>query len=282
MPNVNFDPVIFDQTLLKLIHQRPDGSSRIVSPVLHQAIEYSLLATGKRIRPRLVFATAALFGLSYEATTRLAAAIEMLHCFSLIHDDLPCLDDDDERRGRPSNHKVYGEGMGLLAGDLLTALPFEILAEISDAEPRALVAAIGVVSRSIAGVIGGQALEISTLDSPSLNNTEKVHYFKTALLFECCISATGTLANADQQSLTLLQSFGKTLGLAFQAQDDLADSENEDPSSLLHYLNRNEIQKRSLSDLGKAVETLQLKFEPTKTEALVRIAQSVLDALKNA
>ncbi len=200
-------------------------------PMLADAIRYSLLAPGKRLRPFLVYECGALCGADEDACFAPAAALEMIHTFSLIHDDLPAMDDDDLRRGRPTNHKVYGEAVAILAGDALVTLAFETLATktVNREHVASLVVALAHASGD-KGMIGGQTLDIEGQKTPadnppaqSLEAVRQIHSTKTGALFECACRMGGIVANADDDTLERLATFGLNLGLAFQIADDLLD-----------------------------------------------------------
>jgi geranylgeranyl diphosphate synthase type II len=195
-------------------------------PRLIEAITYSLMAGGKRLRPALVLESARACGESEPSPSALAAAVamELIHTFSLVHDDLPAMDDDDLRRGRPTNHKVYGEAMAILAGDAMTTMAFEIIA--ADAEPNlvpALVTELAAASGP-AGMIGGQVIDMDERHPPKkLSDLQRLHRMKTGALLtaSCRMGAIAGRAGIDQ--LTALDAFGRHLGLAFQIVDDILD-----------------------------------------------------------
>ncbi|PIS02956.1 MAG: hypothetical protein COT85_02690 [Chlamydiae bacterium CG10_big_fil_rev_8_21_14_0_10_42_34] len=192
---------------------------------IFEAGRYSLLSTGKRIRPLLTMATAATFGVDPLIALDPACAIEMIHSYSLIHDDLPCMDNDDLRRGKPTLHKVYGESMALLAGDYLLTYAFEVIANASilGREQRLQMIKTVAMRAGAPGMIGGQAFDIESkgkeIDEEALL---QMHYGKTAALLTACLEC-GSLA-AGYPPTDLLQSIGLELGLAYQYQDDLLDA----------------------------------------------------------
>jgi geranylgeranyl diphosphate synthase type II len=192
---------------------------------LVESIRYSLLAGGKRLRPTLVLESHAACGGSDDRSARAAAAaIELIHTFSLVHDDLPAMDDDDLRRGRPTNHKVFGEAMAILAGDAMTTFAFELLATdaAADLAPR-LVAELARASGP-SGMIGGQVLDIDAEGkSLSLESLQHIHRLKTGALLTCACRLGALTARADAGTLDAITSFGQHLGLAFQIIDDLLD-----------------------------------------------------------
>ena len=198
---------------------------------LHAAMRYAVLNGGKRVRPLLVYATGECVGSAPEKLDAPAAAIELVHAFSLIHDDLPAMDDDDLRRGRPTVHKAFDEATAILAGDALLPLAFEVIAEAdgtSDAQKMGLCRVLARASGSL-GMTGGQAIDLASegraLDEPSL---ERMHRLKTGALIHasaisaCCVSDEVSDAEHDA-----IDQFGQDIGLAFQIRDDLLDVEGD-------------------------------------------------------
>ncbi|HEY9068756.1 MAG TPA: farnesyl diphosphate synthase [Candidatus Ozemobacteraceae bacterium] len=201
-----------------------------VPPKLHEAMRYSVCAGGKRIRPALCLITAEGFGAAGEGVLRAACALELLHTYSLIHDDLPAMDDDDLRRGRPTNHKVFGEAMAILAGDALQTLAFEWMSGIGrDGLPADRV--LAAVSRFAeasghAGMVGGQVLDIEGEQRRiSLDELRRIHRLKTGALLEVSIGIGGILGGARPEELALLSEYGHQVGLLFQIIDDILDVE---------------------------------------------------------
>ncbi|SFS59976.1 geranylgeranyl diphosphate synthase, type II [Paenibacillus sp. 453mf] len=196
---------------------------------LKESMQYSLMAGGKRLRPALVIAACEAFGVEREAALPVAASVEMIHTYSLIHDDLPAMDNDDYRRGRLTNHKVYGEAMAILAGDALlthafysviqTARRFNIPSDrvLTIVEELSLHAgARGMVGGQVADMEGEQGMT-------SLSQLEYIHLHKTGDLIIFSLMAGGRIGGADDVQLEALRSFGRNLGLAFQIQDDILD-----------------------------------------------------------
>jgi farnesyl diphosphate synthase/geranylgeranyl diphosphate synthase type II len=194
--------------------------------LLHQAMRYSALAGGKRFRPVLVYATGKAIGFPMRRLDSIAAAIEFIHAYSLIHDDLPAMDDDDMRRGRPSCHRAFDEATAILAGDALQALAFEILSNDLPAELPHSLGVINSISRACGstGMAGGQALDLGAvgirIDEAALKN---MHRLKTGTLIRASVSAPCTLAGADRQTHESLSAYGDCIGLAFQIHDDILD-----------------------------------------------------------
>jgi len=199
-------------------------------PKLLEAIQYSLMAGGKRLRPALVLESARACqdhqpdAEPSPSVIAAAAAMELIHTFSLVHDDLPAMDDDDLRRGRPTNHKVYGEAMAILAGDAMTTIAFEILA--ADAEPALVPALVGELARASgpSGMIGGQVIDMDELQPPrNLAELQRLHRMKTGALLTASCRMGAIAAAADSLQLQALDAFGRHLGLAFQIVDDILD-----------------------------------------------------------
>jgi geranylgeranyl diphosphate synthase type II len=193
---------------------------------IHKAMRYSLFAGGKRLRPALALAAAEACGGTSEAALHAACAVECIHTYSLIHDDLPCMDDDDLRRGRPTCHIVFGEGLAVLAGDSLLTVAFEILAQ---AQPTArhgiadLVRELSVASGS-RWLIAGQVLDLESEGKPVSKAALKfIHQAKTAALLTCALRLGAMSADVTPSKLKALTDFGQALGLAFQVIDDILD-----------------------------------------------------------
>jgi geranylgeranyl diphosphate synthase type II len=195
---------------------------------LLEAMRYSLLAGGKRLRPVLALAACEAVGGKPQDALGFACALEMIHTYSLIHDDLPCMDDDDLRRGRPTNHKVYGEAMATLAGDALLTDAFKVLARspASRAGAPVLLEVIAELAEAAgsAGMVIGQALDMLSEGQPTdLATLEYLHARKTGALFLVSVRGGGLLGGADRTQLDALTVYGRALGLAFQVIDDLLD-----------------------------------------------------------
>lgn len=200
-----------------------------IPPRLREAMAYSLFAGGKRIRPVLLLAAMEALGAPSEPGLPAACAVEMVHTYSLIHDDLPAMDDDDWRRGRPTNHRVYGEAMAILAGDALLTEAFGILAAESAARgvpPATIVALVRELTEAAgaSGMVGGQVLDLEAEGKDmSVEELRAVHRRKTGALLVFCARAGGLLAGADARQLAALTRYAEHLGLAFQIQDDILD-----------------------------------------------------------
>ncbi len=197
-----------------------------------QAMEYSLLSPGKRIRPILAIEFCRMCKGNFENLYEIACCIELIHCFSLIHDDLPCMDDDDYRRGLPSCHKKFGEAEALLAGDALNTLPFEIIANAYKDSKISAEIAVKLVDElshavGINGMIGGQAFDMYSVKMKNFNiqNLNLLHELKTCRLIEASCVIGCIMANADEATIEDARAYGKRLGYAFQITDDILDVE---------------------------------------------------------
>lgn len=198
--------------------------------LMHEAMSYSVFAGGKRLRPRMCLAAAEMAGGSIEDAMPIACALEMIHTYSLIHDDLPCMDDDDYRRGRLSNHKVYGEANALLAGDGLLSLAFETMlregiSKVAHA-PRYYEAAQAVAhGAGVFGMVAGQWADLANENNPDADaeTLTYIHRRKTGALITASIVSGAIVANADESTVAALRSFGEHYGVLFQITDDILD-----------------------------------------------------------
>lgn len=193
---------------------------------LIESIRYSLLGGGKRVRPLLAYAAANAVGTVNPSTDAFATALECIHVYSLIHDDLPAMDDDDLRRGKPTNHIAFDEATAILAGDGLQSLAFQAISEAPEASDAQKLAAITCLSRAagIHGMVMGQAIDLHFVDeTPSLEQLETMHRHKTGALIEASVTLGALSAGASQDQISTLQSYAHAIGLAFQVQDDILD-----------------------------------------------------------
>ena len=214
----------------KLCDTALDQAIPIIYPEkIYEAMRYSLLAGGKRVRPILCLATCEMIGGTIEMAMPTACAVEMIHTMSLIHDDLPAMDNDDYRRGKLTNHKVYGEDVAILAGDGLLALAFEFVAiETPQNVKRELV--LQVIARlgralGAAGLVGGQVVDLESEGKSdiSLETLNFIHQHKTAALLEACVVCGGIIAGASPEDVQRLTRYAQNIGLAFQIIDDILD-----------------------------------------------------------
>ena len=210
-------------------------TAETVPASIHGAMRHSTFAGGKRLRPLLAYqAAVTIAGSLPKGIEHLGAAIEMLHTYSLIHDDLPALDNDDLRRGKPTCHVVFGEAIAILAGDALQTRAFEALAGL-DAPPAAVVKIIGLVANAVGtveGMIGGQVLDIENEHAkPTAELVDAIHRAKTGALIRVAVVAGGVYAGATEEEAARLDVFGRKAGLAFQIADDVLDM-TEDSAAL--------------------------------------------------
>lgn len=237
---------------------------------LLEALKYSVLNGGKRLRPLLVYATGEALGAIPEQLDSAACAVELIHAYSLVHDDLPAMDNDDMRRGLPSCHKAFGEAIAILAGDVLQTLAFEILSDdaqrLNEKQRLYMIATLAQAS-GIRGMAGGQALEFSSMQNPmTAQELEKIHRLKTGALIRASVKLGAIAANADQAQLAKLDDYASCLGLAYQIQDDVQDS-----------VSVNDAQKKLSSYLSYvSIEVAQRRIEQLYLRALAAI-----DSFKN-
>ncbi len=195
---------------------------------LHEAMRYTVLGGGKRIRPLLAYASGALFTADPQTLARAAAAVEMIHAYSLVHDDMPCMDDDALRRGKPTVHIAYDEATALLVGDALQAQAFEVLAASPSMPPERLVAMLKLLAQAAgsAGMCGGQAIDLDSVGiSLTLEQLERMHQLKTGALLRAAVllgAMCGKQLEAHEQAA--LDTYANAIGLAFQVVDDVLDA----------------------------------------------------------
>lgn len=196
--------------------------------VLKESMLYSLEAGGKRIRPLFVAAVCEMFNQPQNAMYTVGSAIEIIHTYSLMHDDLPCMDDDDMRRGKPTNHKVFGEALAVLAGDALNSMAFGLLASMPNVSSEQRLELVEMLSKyaGAAGMVGGQVLDMEGEKRQlSLAELENIHVNKTGALLRFSIESGAVLCNATKEQRAALVEYAHHIGLAFQIQDDILDIE---------------------------------------------------------
>ena len=228
-----------EETLAALLAARPAEGELARPERLVEAMRYATLAGGKRLRPFLLLEAARLFGADRPAHLRAAAAVELIHCYSLVHDDLPAMDNDDLRRGRPTAHRAYDEATAILAGDSLLTLAFDILAdELTDPEPAIRAALVLTLARAagLGGMAGGQMLDLEAEGRFSgdgralaLNETEilRLQAMKTGALLTASAEMGAIIGRGDEKDRAAMRSYGHLLGQAFQIADDLLDVESD-------------------------------------------------------
>ena len=225
---MNLDALLADdtRTVDRMLNQwLPKESAK--PETVHRAMRYSLFAGGKRMRPVLCLAAARACGIRRLADALPAAcAVECVHTYSLIHDDLPCMDDDDLRRGRPTSHKVFGDGVAVLAGDALLTVAFEILAKMKPTARYSMADAVTELARAAGSrfLIGGQVADLEAEGKKSSKaDLRFIHRGKTAAMIICSLKLGAMSANATPRTMGILEEFGDHLGLAFQVIDDILD-----------------------------------------------------------
>ncbi len=219
---------------LRIVEESLSGqlaSLGYIPEILFEAMDYSLSAGGKRLRPVLLLAACELMGGTVEDALPFACALEMIHTYSLIHDDLPAMDNDDLRRGRPTNHKVYGEGMAILAGDGLLSAAMELMlrSAVRMGDQRGVRAAEAIARRAgVTGMVAGQVMDVTGEGSEvTMEKVDYIHRHKTADLLTAPMEAGFLLAGAEDRAVAAGCEYGLKLGLAFQMVDDLLDVEGE-------------------------------------------------------
>ncbi|MDT8759250.1 polyprenyl synthetase family protein [Sphingomonas psychrotolerans] len=199
---------------------------------LYRAMRHATIGGGKRLRPLLVFGTAGLFGVNRAASARVATALECIHVYSLIHDDLPAMDDDDMRRGKPTVHKAFDEATAILAGDCLHALAFEILAsEATHPDPFVRVELVGALAHASgpSGMAGGQMMDLAAeKTSFDLPTVTRLQAMKTGALISCAVESGAILGRVPPEGRTGLRGYARDIGLAFQIADDILDAEGDE------------------------------------------------------
>ena len=252
--------------------------------IIHKAIRYSVFSGGKRIRPILTLATAELFGKDDESVMKAACGIELIHTFSLIHDDLPCMDNDDFRRGKPSNHKVFGEGIALLAGDALLVSGFDLIirnSEVKEIKKQSILKLLKETSFYIGteNMVGGQVEDIS-LKNENIKKEDLYNLYmkKTAALICLSIRAGAILSGAHQRQLKALTKYGENIGLAFQIIDDMLDiMQDQRDMKKPNYANKFGM-KESKSESERLIKEAKdsLKTFNNKAETLRNLADYLL------
>jgi farnesyl diphosphate synthase len=254
-----------DSSFDALLPVPPDSRAR-----LYEAMRYAAIGGGKRLRPLLVSAACGLFHVDPERAIRVGTAVECIHVYSLIHDDLPCMDDDDLRRGKPTLHKAFDECTAVLAGDSLHALAFELLAdEATHEDPFVRAELIGELARASgpAGMAGGQMMDLmaesSTLDIDAITRLQKL---KTGALIGFCLEAGAIMGRVPPEGRTSLRGYAHAVGLAFQIADDLLDVEGEEAKT----------GKRVGKDgaAGKETFVSLLGIERARQQATMLVAQA--------
>ena len=245
---------------------------------IHRAVRYSLFAGGKRIRPALVIASGEAVGGARAELMTLGCAVEMIHTYSLIHDDLPAMDDDDLRRGKPTSHKVFGEAIAILAGDALLTRAFHLMAELPEGSDegrvRRRVRATAILGEACgtSGLIGGQVMDLESegrsIDAQAL---ERLHRAKTGALLSACVRGGAILGGADDAGLERLTRYASAVGLAFQVVDDVLDA-TEDAAHLGKTAGKDEAAKKATYVSVHGLERARRLAASLREEALDAVA----------
>lgn len=250
---------------------------------VYESMLYSLSSGGKRIRPLLsILVYKAIAGDDYAKVVPFAATIELIHTYSLIHDDLPAMDNDDIRRGKPTNHKVFSESVAILAGDGLLNMSAEVLSrEIEniddiDEMKKALKAMRYIFTASgVHGMIGGQVIDLGYSDNNNLEVCETMYKLKTAALIRASIVSSAIIAGASSEEITIFEGFANSLGMAYQMQDDLLDIKDDlerENNTILNYLSPEELTVKIESYTKKALDALnELKYNTEELEDLTKM-----------
>ena len=215
----------------KRINQTLEGLLPSDDSILSEAMRYSVLNGGKRLRPILVYLSSELGEANRDSIDTLAGSIELIHCYSLVHDDLPSMDDDDLRRGNPTTHKKYDEATAILAGDALQPLAFELISNLDTSDYNKITIVNCLANAcGYSGMVGGQIKDIHSKEINTVQDLDIMHSQKTGRLIQASLETSGILSELDQKDIEALSKYGEKIGLAFQIQDDIIDIES--PSSI--------------------------------------------------
>lgn len=273
---------VIDKELEKLLEHE-----KKYQDIVFDSINYSLFTGGKRLRPILLLKSCEMFSGSYENAIPFALAIEMIHTYSLIHDDLPAMDDDDFRRGKLTNHKVYGEAMAILAGDGLLNLAFETMIKYTIDNSNIMedyirnTKAIGEIAKysGVYGMIGGQVLDLMSNDVAM--DEDKILFMyenKTAALIQASLVSGAILGGAKDEEVENIREFGLNLGLAFQIKDDILDEEEDKEINKLTYATYKglEAAENKVEELSKKAIELLSKYEDKDIDFLGELTRELI------
>ncbi len=238
-----------------------------IDQTLRESMQYSLFSGGKRLRPILLMAAADAVNESGEKFLTTAAAVEMIHAYSLIHDDLPAMDNDDYRRGKLTNHKVFGEAMAILAGDALLTLAFEVMLRQRGVMHATILAVVDEISQAVgmSGMVGGQAIDLQSEGKKiDLDTLRKMHLGKTGALFRAAIRSGAILAAASDEHFRALTAYAENFGLAFQITDDILDFVGDEKALGKPVGSDERNQKSTYVTLTSLEDARQLAGQPVK------------------
>lgn len=258
---------------------------------LYKAARYAVLEGGKRLRPLFCLAVAELYGVHTEVALPPACALELIHCYSLVHDDLPCMDDDDYRRGKPTVHRKFSEDVAVLTGDFLLTYAFEVLVSSKGLSAETKLHLTSVLARRIGGegMIGGQLIDTRLCRPLTLEELVILHSKKTGALLKASFEFGALIANAPKEELTLWKSFGEKIGLAFQIVDDILDvtaSEKKHGCKVASDLKKDKTTFYTLLGIEAAKEYAEERFKsamkdleliPRQTETIKELARYIID-----
>ena len=251
--------VFLEQCATRVVRELRNSITAYRDKPLIEMIRYASLNGGKRVRPGLVYATAQALDLEYETVDPIACAIELMHCYSLVHDDLPAMDNDDMRRGKPTCHKVFGEAEAILGGNAMQVLAFEYLATSQKFTDACKLKAIRILASAtgLAGMASGQAMDIKGLDGKiDLDYLEKTHRLKTGSLMATCITIPlACKDNCPTATHRALIDFSRDIGLCFQIQDDILDASEQ---TRISNGNKNELNYPSIIGMAKTRKLLTI------------------------
>jgi geranylgeranyl diphosphate synthase type II len=246
---------------------------------LHAAMRHLLFPGGKRLRPAFAFAACEAVGSPPERALAIAGAVELVHVYSLVHDDLPCMDDDDLRRGKPTVHVAFGEAVAVLAGDALQAQAFELLARAGSGIPdEARLAAVAELAHAAGSraLVGGQAEDLAFERGGSLVQIERIHERKTAALFAAACAGGARFGGANAELTARLRRFGVAIGTAFQAADDVLDQDKDEACTLVRPLGVEGTRARAAERLAEGLRELESfgeRAEPLRELARFAVAR---------
>lgn len=256
--------------------QKNLGQHNLYAPLMNESITYSLKSNGKRFRPFLAYLIYKLGAKESDLLFSWALAIEFIHTYSLIHDDLPCMDNDDYRRGVLTNHKVYGDDIALLAGDSLISEAFRVIAEDEKLTADVRISLIQLLSQKIgpAGMVGGQVLDMKASQKIDFEQLTKIHLLKTSYLIEAAATGAAIIQGLPKLDVTAISEFSFHLGMAFQIKDDLLDytSTEQDFKSYPHLLGKEKTQAELQKHSAAALEKLK-SVKNKNTISLIELIQ---------
>lgn len=261
--NIETDFVVYQERINHLLSSCLSNPPPLSKP-LYDAMYYALLNGGKRLRPLFIYTLGATLGIHLQELDHAACSIELIHAYSLIHDDLPSMDNDDWRRGKPTCHKRFGEAMALLAGDSLQTLAYDMLLK-APLEPIKRVRMLTALAKAAGpwGMVGGQAMDFSRSSYSDKADAENIYSLKTGALFVAALQLPAIVAGLPAESLLILKDVGNNVGLAYQIQDDVCDNESvhfwKDAIQREAYLQG--LRERILADLDLALGPFEVKSQ---------------------